>query len=106
MLRRSWTRRRPLPGLPRRLPSPRKRKLRTRRRPRPRRKKSPLPIVDGDPAGGFSHMDPLSNTVVDQPVRKAARSLAGLPLGEIMLAQGAIPREKLDEALAAQAERG
>src|SRR5207302_3411771 len=43
---------------------------------------------------------------VDQPVRKAARSLAGLPLGEIMLAQGAIPREKLDEALAAQAERG
>src|SRR5262245_15445175 len=52
-------------------------------------------------------MDPLANTVVDHPPRKtAARTLAGLQLGEIMLAQGAIPREKLDEALAAQAERG
>src|SRR5258707_7544054 len=50
-------------------------------------------------------MDPLATTTVDVPPRKA-RSLAGLRLGEIMLAHGAIPREKLDEALAAQAERG
>jgi general secretion pathway protein E len=52
-------------------------------------------------------MDSLTNTVVDQIPRKPAmRSLAGLPLGEIMVAQGAISREKLDEALAAQKERG
>ena len=52
-------------------------------------------------------MDPLSTVVDAAPPRKpAARSLAGLPLGEIMLAHGAITRDKLDEALAAQAERG
>ncbi|MCA1827988.1 MAG: type II secretion system ATPase GspE, partial [Myxococcales bacterium] len=38
--------------------------------------------------------------------RKPARDLAGQPIGEIMLAHGSITREKLDEALAAQAERG
>src|SRR5205823_2100986 len=38
--------------------------------------------------------------------KPAARSLAGLPLGEIMLAHGTVTREKLDEGLAAQAERG
>src|SRR3954468_19968827 len=111
MLRRRWTRgRAPPPRLPRRRPSPRRAIRRTRRRPSRRRRrtrnKSPLPIVDGDPAGGRSAMDPLSTTVVDQPVRKAPRSLAGLPLGEIMLAHGAISREKLAEGLAAQAERG
>src|SRR5207249_8284269 len=50
-------------------------------------------------------MDPIS-TIAELSARKPVRDLAGLPLGEIMLAQGAIPREKLDEALAAQAERG
>src|SRR5262249_17066077 len=49
-------------------------------------------------------MDPLSTARVPSPA--AARSLAGLPLGEILLAHGAVSREKLDEALAAQAERG
>ena len=42
-----------------------------------------------------------------QTVRKpAARSLAGLPLGEILTAQGAVSRERIEEALRAQAERG
>src|SRR5207253_9851158 len=39
-------------------------------------------------------------------VPAAARPLAGLPLGEILIAHSAVSREKLDEALAAQAERG
>ncbi len=49
----------------------------------------------------------MDSTVVDAAPRKpaAARSLAGLPLGEIMLAQGTLSRDKLAEALAAQAER-
>src|SRR5436853_7590864 len=50
-------------------------------------------------------MDPLSTAVLEAPARKP-RDLAGLPLGEIMLAHGTVTREKLDEALAAQAERG
>ena len=51
-------------------------------------------------------MDPLA-TVPNAVVAPARpRVLAGLPLGEILLAQGAVAREKLDEALAAQAERG
>ena len=33
-------------------------------------------------------------------------SLAGLPIGEILVAQGAVPLEKIAEALAVQAERG
>jgi general secretion pathway protein E len=42
-----------------------------------------------------------------QAVRKPApRSLAGLRLGEILVAQGAVSRERVDEALQAQAERG
>src|SRR5919108_6128640 len=49
-------------------------------------------------------MDPISTALAETP-RKGAL-LAGLPLGEIMVAQGSITREKLDEALAAQAERG
>src|SRR5919201_663985 len=45
--------------------------------------------------------------IADAPARKSApRSLAGLRIGEILLAQGAVTRERLDEALAAQAERG
>ena len=51
-------------------------------------------------------MDPISTTIVEAPARKPARNLAGLPIGEIMLAHGAITRDKLDEALAAQPERG
>src|SRR6266513_4580893 len=45
--------------------------------------------------------------IADAPARKPApRSLAGLRVGEILLAHAAVTREKLDEALAAQAERG
>ncbi|HEY4730662.1 MAG TPA: hypothetical protein VIH41_06000, partial [Myxococcales bacterium] len=52
-------------------------------------------------------MDPRSIAVAETPARKGAvRSLAGLPIGEILLAHAAVTREKLDEALAAQAERG
>ncbi|MGE5049217.1 MAG: type II secretion system ATPase GspE [Deltaproteobacteria bacterium] len=44
---------------------------------------------------------------VAPPARKTpARSLAGLVLGEILVAQGAVGRDKLEEALQAQAERG
>src|SRR6059058_6231759 len=50
-------------------------------------------------------MDPIS-TIAELSARKPVRDLAGLPLGEIMLAQGTVTREKLDEALSAQAERG
>src|SRR5207245_9070257 len=45
--------------------------------------------------------------IADAPARKPApRSLAGLRVGEILLAHGAVTRERLDEALAAQGERG
>jgi general secretion pathway protein E len=45
--------------------------------------------------------------IAEAPPRKpASQSLAGLRLGEILLAQGAVTRERLEEALAAQAERG
>src|SRR5256884_4246340 len=45
--------------------------------------------------------------IADAPARKPApRSLNGLRLGEILLAHGAVTRERLDEALAAQTERG
>src|SRR5256885_6349276 len=50
-------------------------------------------------------MDPTSLALAE-PRKTAARSLAGLLLGEILLAQGAIGRDRLDEALQAQAERG
>ena len=36
----------------------------------------------------------------------AGASLAGRPIGEILVAQGAVPQEKITEALALQAERG
>jgi general secretion pathway protein E len=51
-------------------------------------------------------MDPTS-VAIAPPARKApARSLAGLLLGEILVAQGTVGRDKLEEALQAQAERG
>jgi general secretion pathway protein E len=51
------------------------------------------------------------NTVLSSSpavIRKAAPPvvLAGKPIGEILVAQGVVPQEKIDEALAAQAERG
>src|SRR5438445_10856174 len=45
--------------------------------------------------------------IAEAPARKpAGQGLAGLRIGEILLAQGAVTREKLEEALAAQGERG
>src|SRR6059058_332151 len=45
--------------------------------------------------------------IADAPARKPfPRSLAGLRIGEILLAHGAVTRERLDEALAAQTARG
>src|SRR2546428_9037570 len=38
--------------------------------------------------------------------RSAGQSLAGRPIGEILVAQGVVSAEKVAEALAAQAERG
>ncbi|HET9753619.1 MAG TPA: type II secretion system ATPase GspE, partial [Myxococcales bacterium] len=47
------------------------------------------------------------SVAVAPPARKTqARSLAGLLLGEVLVAQGAVSRDKLEEALQAQAERG
>src|SRR5438128_64236 len=45
--------------------------------------------------------------IAEAPARKpAGRGLAGRRIGEILLAHGAVTREKLEEALAAQGERG
>src|SRR5881392_3578371 len=45
--------------------------------------------------------------IAEAPPRKpASQGLAGLRIGEILLAHGAVTRERLDEGLAAQAERG
>src|SRR5438445_13788519 len=52
-------------------------------------------------------MDPLSTTSSEIAPRKpAAHGLAGMLLGEILLAHQAVTRERVAEALAAQAERG
>src|SRR5947209_16220233 len=87
-------------------PSPKRNLLRARNRPLRspsrspvQRKKSLLRIVE-------VRMDSSSTAAAESLRKPAARSLAGLPLGEIMLAHGTVTREKLDEALAAQAERG
>src|SRR5438270_4541376 len=45
--------------------------------------------------------------IAEAPARKPdGQGFAGLRIGEILLAQGAVTREKLEEALAAQGERG
>src|SRR5438132_8315892 len=45
--------------------------------------------------------------IAEAPARKpAGRGLAGLRIGEILVAHGAVTREKLEEALASQGERG
>src|SRR3954471_14348537 len=51
-------------------------------------------------------MDPISVAIAPPARKTPARNLAGLLLGEILVAQGAVEREKLEEALQAQAERG
>src|SRR2546421_7894452 len=51
-------------------------------------------------------MDPTSAQSAPPRVKAPAQSLAGRPIGEILVAQGAVGEEKIAEALAAQAERG
>jgi general secretion pathway protein E len=52
-------------------------------------------------------MDPSSPAFArPDALETAPRSLSGLPLGQILLAHQAITRDRLEEALAAQAERG
>jgi general secretion pathway protein E len=52
-------------------------------------------------------MDPSSPAFArPDALEIAPRSLSGLPLGQILLAHQAITRDRLEEALAAQAERG
>ena len=48
----------------------------------------------------------MLETVITAPPAARKRSLAGRPLGEILLAQGAVSPEKLEEALSQQKERG
>ncbi|HKB75528.1 MAG TPA: type II secretion system ATPase GspE [Myxococcales bacterium] len=51
-------------------------------------------------------MDPTLAQAEAPRAKAAGASLAGRPIGEILVAQGAVPQEKVAEALAAQAERG
>src|SRR4051812_36215198 len=51
-------------------------------------------------------MHHTSSAIAEAPRKAAPRPLAGLLLGEILLAHGAVSREKVEEALQAQAERG
>ncbi|HTO95420.1 MAG TPA: type II secretion system ATPase GspE [Myxococcales bacterium] len=51
-------------------------------------------------------MEETSPAFARTAAETAPRSLSGLPLGQILLAQQAITRDRLEEALAAQAERG
>src|SRR3954471_5721009 len=51
-------------------------------------------------------MDHTSSAIAEAPRKAAPRPLAGLLLGEILLAHGTVTPEKLEEALAAQKERG
>src|SRR5690348_754273 len=105
MLRRRWIRaerRRHRPRLPlfppSRNTSPRRAPRRLRRSLR-RRNRSPIPRVE-------VRMDPTSVAIAPPARKTPARSLAGLLLGEILVAQGAVGSDKLEEALQAQAERG
>src|SRR2546428_13164599 len=51
-------------------------------------------------------MDPTLAQAAAPRAKAAGASLAGRPIGEILVAQGAVPLEKIAEALAVQAERG
>src|SRR5712675_2283538 len=51
-------------------------------------------------------MDPTLAQAASPRPKVAGASLAGRPIGEILVAQGVVPQEKVAEALAAQAERG
>ncbi|HET7788001.1 MAG TPA: type II secretion system ATPase GspE [Myxococcales bacterium] len=51
-------------------------------------------------------MEPTSLSIAPPARKTPARSLAGLLLGEILVAQGTVGSDKLEEALQAQTERG
>src|SRR3982074_2476739 len=51
-------------------------------------------------------MDPTLAQAASPRPKVAGASLAGRPIGEILVAQGVVPAEKIAEALAVQAERG
>src|SRR5207248_9828830 len=51
-------------------------------------------------------MDHNAAQATSPRAKAAAKSLAGRPIGEILVAQGAVTQDKIAEALAAQAERG
>src|SRR5947209_15198497 len=51
-------------------------------------------------------MDPTLAQAAGPRAKAAGASLAGGLIGEILVAQGAVPQEKIAEALAVQAERG
>src|SRR4051812_19252048 len=105
MLPPRWIRaecRRPRPRPPPFPPSPStspRRVPRRLRRSRRLRNRSPIPGVE-------VRMDTTSLAIAPSARKPPARSLAGLLLGEILVAQGAVGRDKLEEALQAQAERG
>src|SRR5207248_1817747 len=51
-------------------------------------------------------MDHNAAQATSPRAKAAAKSLAGRPIGEILVAQGAVTQDKIAEALAVQAERG
>src|SRR2546428_12522178 len=51
-------------------------------------------------------MDPTLAQAAAPRAKAAGASLAGRPIGEILVAQGVVSQEKIAEALAVQAERG
>jgi len=51
-------------------------------------------------------MDSTASQAAASRAKASGASLAGRPIGEILVAQGAVPQEKVAEALAVQAERG
>src|SRR5258708_11225341 len=111
MFRPRWTRAAFRPAPPRLRPfhpTPRRSPPRACRRPGRHRKRSPVRTVDegSRPDELRNFMDPLPTAIDPLPRKAVARNLAGLPLGQIMLAHNAISRDKLEEALAAQIERG
>src|ERR687884_625507 len=51
-------------------------------------------------------MDQNAAQATPPRAKAPAKSLAGRPIGEILVAQGAVTEDKISEALAVQAERG
>ena len=56
--------------------------------------------------GVHDRMDSSAAQAADARAKASGASLSGRPIGEILVAQGAVTQEKIAEALAVQAERG